>query len=121
MGITKKMLFFACAIILCSCSQNENIIDMRCEYRDMPNNVDVSNPRFSWSYGMENPDFVQADFQISISENETGLFSKSENNWTSEKVLSDIPYIEYNGKLPLKSNVRYYWQIEATGKDGKKD
>ncbi|MCB9218390.1 MAG: family 78 glycoside hydrolase catalytic domain [Ignavibacteriales bacterium] len=94
-------------------SQGTKILNLKCEYLQSPNNIDVSDPRFSWEIKSEIRGQKQIAFQILVSDNKNHLG----NLWNSDKIKSSqSSQIIYEGK-PLQSNRQYFWKVKIWDKD----
>lgn len=90
-----------------------NIENLRCEYSINPINIDVRQPRFTWTYD----DFDPEKVRVKIAESRKGL--KSAPVWQIDATKPSLP-LKYDGEYELKPHTTYYWQVEAIDGTGKK-
>lgn len=82
----------------------ENLVD--------PVGIDVQEPRFSWQLTSDQRNILQSAYEIKVS-------SGKETAWSSNKVSSDQSVqVTYKGS-PLKSAMRYNWQVRVWDNKGK--
>lgn len=115
---TLLSLFFFCSFT----TPTASIVGMRCEYNTNPINIDISMPRFVWNYSANNA-FQQYKYKICIATDRYSLNEGSHANgfyWTSGIINSNRSFAQYDGKIKLTSFTRYYWQIIAWDKSGKR-
>jgi alpha-L-rhamnosidase len=88
-------------------------VDLRCEYRDKPLNVDLPRPRLGWILSSKDRDQSQSAFQIAAASTPAILEADQGDLWDSGKVLSDqTGQISYSGKL-LVSGQACYWKVRV--------
>jgi len=93
--------------------------DLRCEYRDGPLGVDVSQPRLSWILESAERGQTQTAYQVLVAASEESLAADRGDLWDSGKVDSDdTTCVVYRGK-PLASHTRCYWKVKSWDKAGK--
>ncbi|MBK7106893.1 MAG: family 78 glycoside hydrolase catalytic domain [Ignavibacteriae bacterium] len=110
-----KIIFFLIGIhFLFFCEVRSNIIieKLKCEYLSLPNNIDVSNPRFSWVLKSNERGHKQTAYQIIVASDD-----KKSELWNSGKIISsENSQIFYAGKK-LKSNSHYFWYVKVWNKN----
>jgi len=94
------------------------IARMTCEYLENPINIDISKPRFSWTFSSSALNQYQSAYEILVSEYTRDLDQSKGTLWTTGKVTATQNiHIEYEG-TPLKSFTRYYWKIRVYNQEG---
>ncbi len=84
-----------------------------------PIGLDITQPRFSWQLISEVRNTMQSAYEVKVSDNLANLSSEKNLIWNSGKVFSDSSvYIAYKGS-PLKSGVKYFWQVSVWYNNGK--
>lgn len=87
------------------------IIRLRTENRETPYGVDAVRPVFSWNVQTQEKNWKQKSYRIRV-------FAAGRCVWDSKTILSDrMVQIPYEGE-PLRSDTRYEWQVEVTGRTG---
>ena len=110
----KEILLSLLKIILFSLSAftQVNVQNLLTENRTNPIGIDIQQPRFSWQLLIDRRNVLQTAYEIKVS-------SGKNLAWTSGKVSSDqsvqIPY----GGDPLKSGMKYSWQVRVWDNKGK--
>ncbi len=90
---------------------------MTCEYLENPLGIDVTKPRFAWTFGPAKNQF-QSAYEILVSDHSRSLEQGQGNLWSSGKIRDGQNIqIEYGG-TPLKSFTRYYWKVRVYDQDG---
>ncbi|MFZ1291647.1 MAG: family 78 glycoside hydrolase catalytic domain [Melioribacteraceae bacterium] len=93
---------------------NVTIENLKCEYLFSRNNIDVSNPRFSWNLKSEVRGQFQSAYQLFVYSNQ----DLTKEIWNSGKIItSENSQIYYNGKS-LQSNSHYFWYVQIWDKHG---
>jgi alpha-L-rhamnosidase len=105
--------------LLCGCSQDVAIINMRCEYMETPIMIDISNPRFEWQYSPR-ANFFQKSFKVEVSTDENLLRIGKPDVWNSGEIESPFPIVYMRDNVPLMSLTRFYWRVTARDSSGKK-
>jgi len=104
--------------IFTACVKNKGrFSDLRCEYQELPINVDTQHPRFTWTYNTQQNSFVQKAYKLDLAVSEKALQNRAF-LWTSGKVAGDITRVVYKGNVPLKAHTRYYWRVNAWNDKG---
>lgn len=92
--------------------------NLKLEYQENPQGIDVEKPRFSWILEGEGRNRSQQAYQIVVSSNMQKLNRDDWDIWDSGKVLSnETNQIEFNG-LELESNSNYYWRVKTWDESG---
>ena len=119
--MVKQVLSFSILIFLSLSSQGASplqIAQTTCEYMENPLGIDVTKPRFSWTFNNTSRNQFQSAYEILVSENLNDLEQNKGNNWSTGKITdTQNIQIEYTG-TPLKSFTRYYWKIRVYNHEG---
>ncbi len=108
-----------CSIILTACGNGSTIIDNpRCEYQDSPINIDVQNPRFTWTYRADVGPYEQTAYQLDLARSEKDL-NEGRVIWTSGKITSNTSRARYTGETELESRTKYYWRVSSWDQNNK--
>ena len=92
---------------------------LRCEYRDNPFGIDVTQPGLSWVIESTQRGEQQTAYQVLVASSPEVLGNDQGDLWDSGKVTSDESIqIRYAGK-PMESRVRCYWKVRVWNQDGK--
>jgi len=87
------------------------ITNLRCEYRDNPLGIDITQPRLSWQLMTDRRGAKQSAYQILVASTVDQLASNQADLWDSGKVNSDQSvHVVYAGQT-LKSRQRVYWKV----------
>lgn len=117
-----KGLFFLAvtAVCLCaSCGQNVPVVEMKCEYLDSPEEIDITNPRFQWQYSGKS-EFMQKYYLLEVATDEKLLKRGRADVWSSGKVESECSFVEMFDNVPLMSMTSFCWRVTAWDIDGHK-
>lgn len=118
----KKNFIILVFISFIACKQQDihlkdsllKIENLKCEYAFEPINIDISEPRFSWTLNSNLQGQKQTACQILVSKDK----EFSELIWDSGKMThSRVNQITYKGKA-LQSNTYYFWKVFVWDKDG---
>jgi alpha-L-rhamnosidase len=93
---------------------------LRCEYLENPQVVDVINPRLSWVNIAEEVERgqVQTAWEIRVAGSKEKLLNNQADLWTSGKVISNQSVnISYRG-ITLSSRQDCWWQVRTWDKNG---
>jgi alpha-L-rhamnosidase len=93
---------------------------LRCEYRENPVGIDITQPRLSWK--LEAPPTasgqVQSAYRVLVASSPEKLTAEQGDLWDSGKVESDqTVHLAYGGKL-LQSRTRVWWKVRVWDKAG---
>ena len=92
---------------------------LRCEYRQNPMGIDVTEPRLSWIVTATGRGQRQTAYQILVASTSENLNRNEADLWDSGQVKSDeTTAIVYAGK-PLSSEQQCHWKVKVWDKDGK--
>jgi len=92
------------------------IHQLRIEYLENPQGIDVLKPRFSWVLKGDSFNRHQSAYQISVASAENKLAGPDV--WKSDKITSNqTNQIVYNGK-ELISGKKYFWQVKVWDENG---
>lgn len=93
-------------------------IELRCEYKEDPQGLDVRAPRLTWKLAANEAAQAQSAYQILVATSEEALRQDQADLWDSAKVASDeTVLIPYAGK-PLTSRMRCYWKVRVWNQAG---
>ncbi|MGV8136967.1 MAG: family 78 glycoside hydrolase catalytic domain [Mangrovibacterium sp.] len=108
------------SIVLTSCTNSKTVIsNLRCEYIESPINVDVQNPRFTWTYKYNGGNnIIQTNYKLDMATSVQAL-EEGDFFWTSGKVRSNVPQTACHAKEQLKSHTKYYWRITSWDNEDK--
>jgi alpha-L-rhamnosidase len=91
----------------------------RCEYRENPIGIDVSQPRLSWQLRSDERGARQTAYQILVAPSEADLESDLNLVWDSGKIESDQSiHVPYSGPA-LVSGQRVYWKVRVWDEAGR--
>ncbi len=97
-------------------------VDLRCEYRQNPLGIDVTEPRLSWRIAAADPNargVRQAAYRVIAASSEAGLRGDKGDLWDSGRLASDqSTQVPYKGK-PLSSGARVHWKVRVWDAAGK--
>jgi alpha-L-rhamnosidase len=114
--------FFLASIFFSLCfssisAQKLTALNLTCEYKTNPIDIDVKFPRLSWKMQSSGKGILQVAYKIRVSTNPKD-FSSKHTVWESEKIVSDQSvYVPFAGK-ELSSGTRYYWQVRVWDNKG---
>ena len=118
----KPTILNICFLILLSSLTQAQLTptQLRCEYLENPQVVDVLNPRLSWVNIAQKVDRgqVQTAWEIRVANSKEELLNNQADLWSSGKVMStQSNNIYYKGK-PLSSRQDCWWQVRTWDKKG---
>jgi len=87
------------------------ITDLRCEQRENPLGIDVSQPRFSWKIESGERDVHQSASEILVATNADDLRPGHNPLWDSGKVSGDDTILIPYAGPPLVASAKYYWRV----------
>jgi hypothetical protein len=91
--------------------------NLRCEYRDAPLNVDVDQPRLSWTLVSDQRGENPTAYQLLVASTPALLTEDKGDLWDSGKTpMGDSIQIAYGGQK-LTSGEACFWKVRAWGKD----
>src|SRR5262245_50531772 len=95
------------------------ISKLRCESRQNPLGIDITQPRLSWILNSDERGQRQTAYQILVSSSERKLKANEGDLWDSGKLASDQSvHVRYAGK-PLASHAECFWKVRVWNNDGK--
>jgi alpha-L-rhamnosidase len=95
------------------------VADLRCEYRQNPQAIDVPQPRLSWILDSNERGQKQTAYRVLVASDAHLLAKDCGDLWDSGRVESDqTTQVVYAGK-PLASRTRCFWSVCVWDKDGK--
>src|SRR5262245_11847015 len=93
--------------------------ELRCEYLENPQGIDVEKPRLSWVMSSTKRGQRQTAYRVLVANSEAKLKADQGDVWDSGKVQSEQSIqVPYAGK-PLASHGEYFWKVQVWDKDGK--
>jgi alpha-L-rhamnosidase len=94
------------------------ITNLRCEYRENPLGIDITQPRFSWKMKTDRRGAKQSAYHVLAASTQDQLTTGQANLWDSGKVTSDQSvHVVYAGEA-LKSRQRVYWKVTVWDETG---
>lgn len=103
-------------LVFCSCSPSMKIGDMRSEYRSSPIGIDVSTPRFSWTY--QDGASAMNSYRVRLAKSARNLSDVQKCIWVSNRLSNGESMVQYDGTVALRPHTQYFWAVEALGTDG---
>jgi hypothetical protein len=105
-------------------SQNNTVIpiELKCDFWENPEGIDVERPVFSWTIKMRTKDrrgMSQTAYQIIVSSTLKGLYNDIGDIWNSEKIMSDKMAQEFFDGNPLLSSKKYWWKVKIWDENNK--
>jgi alpha-L-rhamnosidase len=88
------------------------VTNLRCEYKENPLGIDVTQPRLSWKMAADGRGTVQSAYQIQVAASEAALDS-GDLLWDTGKVASDASIHRPYGGPPLRSGQRCVWRVRV--------
>ncbi|GAA0556633.1 glycoside hydrolase family 78 protein [Chitinophaga japonensis] len=108
------VLFFACG----PSGKDPALARLRCEFRENPLGIDITQPRLSWEIQSSDRGVVQQAYQVLVASTREALDNDEGDLWNSDKVMSDQSVnVRYAGK-PLGSGTDCYWKVKVWTADG---
>tara|TARA_R110002051_G_scaffold95649_1_gene165594 strand:- start:25781 stop:28531 length:2751 start_codon:yes stop_codon:yes gene_type:complete len=93
------------------------VYDLKLEYRQNPEGVDVQKPRFFWKLKSDEKGQFQKSYQLLVATSKENLDKNFGNFFNSKKVKSsESIQIVYQGK-PLIAASQYYWKVRVWDKN----
>ena len=93
------------------------IKNLRCEYLDNPQGIDVLNPRLSWILESTKRGQMQKAYQILVASTRKNLSNDLGDLWDSGKIDSDQSvHVVYKGKK-LTSQMYCFWKVRVWNQD----
>ena len=107
------LLVIAGGLVSCDRDADHNATHLRVEYLDSPLSMNTLEPRFSWEIESDDPDFIQAAYEIRVSSRENNPELGMPDMWKSGLIKSgETNQIVYAGE-PLKPNTTYFWTVRS--------
>jgi len=114
-----RYLILGIVLATCLCQAEVATKQLRCEYLNDPQGIDVASPRFSWILESTQRGEAQSAFQILVASSEKTLRQDQGDLWDTGKVISDASaQVVYQGK-PLQSRQTAFWKVRAWDRNGK--
>ena len=97
----------------------KDVLNLRCEYRVDPDDIDVRKPRLSWQVDSDRRDWRQTAYRVIVASTPELLAKDEGDLWDSGRVASEqSTQVEYAGK-PLQSRTSCYWKVRVWDNDSK--
>jgi alpha-L-rhamnosidase len=94
------------------------LVDLRCEYRVDPIDIEAANPRLGWKIETRERGFRQKAYRILVSSSPAKLDADKGDLWDSGRVESDeSAQAPYNGAA-LESGMRCWWKVRVWDNKG---
>lgn len=94
------------------------IKNLRIEYHENPQGIDIEKPRFSWVLEAEGKNRSQSAYQIVVASSAEKLNAGDWDIWDSGNVISrNTNQIVYNG-ASLESGSKYFWKVRVWDESG---
>ncbi|GAL70851.1 alpha-L-rhamnosidase N-terminal domain-containing protein [Jejuia pallidilutea] len=91
--------------------------DLKLEYRENPEGVDVKKPRFFWKLKSAEAGQYQKNYQLIVATSKENIEKGVGDVYNSKKVKSSqTTQILYKGK-PLRPATQYYWKVKVWDKN----
>lgn len=100
-------------ILLPAFAGSFGVYELLCEQKCNPVGIETQCPRFSWKISASHRGFVQAAYQVLVSDSEELLRNDEGNIWDSGKCLSEASLLIPFGGSKLRSSTRYYWKVRV--------
>lgn len=85
---------------------------LRCEFRDHPLGIDVSQPRLAWTLSSSTRGDSQTAYQVLAASSSEKLASNLGDLWDSGKISSPHQNVVYGG-TSLRSSQKIYWKVRV--------
>ncbi|WP_282122018.1 family 78 glycoside hydrolase catalytic domain [Algibacter mikhailovii] len=112
--------FIGCLLVLVGFIGSAQVkpYDLKVEYLNNPEGVDVEEPRFFWKLTSNEPGQFQRAYQLLVASSKENLDKNIGDTFDSKKVnSSETIQIIYKGKS-LAPASQYYWKVKVWDKDG---
>ncbi len=114
-----RILTFTLIMLLsciCACDTvkgDMNVVNLRCEYLENPQGIDVARPRLSWMLEADGRGVKQTAYRVLVASMEEKLAKNEGDLWDSGKVESDKSnHVVYDGRK-LKSRDVCFWKVKT--------
>lgn len=112
------LLFFFAMLPLTAMTQPVTVTNMRTEYLNNPDGIDMPHPRFSWVLNSDQRGTAQAGYQIIVTTIPGATSVTPDTLWNTHIVKSDRSVnIAYDGKT-LQSDHTYHWKVRVWNQKG---
>ena len=122
MACLRTALLFLCAAVPAFAAASIQAVQLRCEYRNNPQGIDVPEPRLSWQLAASDAKLRglrQSAYRIVVSSSLAQLRANSFDLWDTGKVDSaQSIQVAYHGKA-LASGAQAAWRVQVWDQDGK--
>jgi alpha-L-rhamnosidase len=122
MACLKTALLFLCAAAPAFAAASVQAVQLRCEYRNNPQGIDVPEPRLSWQLSASDAKLRglrQSAYRIVVSSSLAQLRASAFDLWDTGKVDSaQAIQLAYHGKA-LASGAQAAWKVQVWDQDGK--
>ncbi|HLP38246.1 family 78 glycoside hydrolase catalytic domain [Lacibacter sp.] len=117
----KKTILINACFLLCTIfvhAQQLAVTHLRCESRNNPLGVDVTQPKLSWQLQSTQQNVLQTAYRILVADEEALLKKNIGNVWDSKQIKSSASIqVAYSGK-ELLSAKKYYWKVQVWDNKG---
>jgi alpha-L-rhamnosidase len=95
------------------------VSNLLCENLSNPLGLDARQPRFSWQLTSNNRNTMQTAYVLRLGQDRSSLTKGKDLAWSTGKINSDSSvHVMYKGS-PLRSGVKYFWQVRVWDNFGK--
>jgi len=111
--------FFSFLFVFFAFSQNPELCkieNLRCDHIPAPVGIDNPKPRLSWMMNDSRNGAHQEAYRLVVGTDSLEVLNGKGSIWDSGKKQSDAIMVTYGGQ-ELKPFTRYFWKVEAWGKD----
>ena len=120
MKLRHLLLLNLLLIATATLSAEVKVTSLSTDYKTNPVGIDNPVPKLSWIIQSDQPNTMQASYEIRAALSPTDLAKAKKQIWNSEKVESSQSiHIRYEGQA-LKSYQRIYWQVRIVDNHGEK-
>lgn len=110
------VLLFICAFIISQAFSQVEVYDLRCEYLNNPEGVDINNPRLYWKLKSNENGQLQTAYRIIVASSPEQLAKNIGDIYDSKRVKSSAnTQVELN--IPLQAATDYHWKVQVWDKN----
>ncbi len=95
------------------------VTNLRCEYLENPQGIDVARPRLSWIAESNDRGWTQSAYQMQVAGTKENLEQNRGDLWDSGKVLSNESIHRVYEGMPLKSGMECFWKVRVWDQQGR--
>lgn len=111
-------LLFSALFFAWTATAQLSVTSLRCENLVNPIGLDVNAPRLSWQLLADHRNVVQTAYEIRVGTEASGVAKGKALLWSSGKVASDQSVFVTYGGGPLRSGMKYFWQVRVWDNSG---